>query len=221
MPPARRPSKEDVLSAYRRSELLNAACQVFGQHGFERATMERIATLAGVAKGTIYLYYPSKQSIYDAALTSAFGDLEEITRVRLAESKNLREAIAAFITARTEYFVGRRDFFRMYIGAVAAHITQRKGRPSDLRAMLLRQTHPLEQAVARAIARREIRRVDPSATALAVFDLTRGLVARKLFLVHGAFDAEGHSKDVEFLVDLVWNGLERDRAASQPTKGKR
>jgi len=217
MSPTRRPTKEDVLSAYRRSELLTAACHVFGERGFERATMERIASLAGVAKGTIYLYYPSKQSIYDAALSSAFSDLEEITRVRLAESKDLREAIAAFITARTEYFLERRDFFRMYIGAVAAHITERKGRPSELRAMLARQTHGLEHAIGRAVADGEIRRVDPKATALAIFDLTRGLVARKLFLTQGAFDVEGHGKDVVFLVDLIWNGLERD-AASQPKR---
>ena len=136
-------------------------------------------------------------------------------------AKDLREAIAAFITARIEYFLERHDFFRMYIGAVAAHITERKGRPSELRAMLGRQTHGLEQAVTRAVARREIRSVDPKATALAIFDLTRGLVARKLFMTHGTLDAEGHSEDVEFLVDLVWNGLDRGGAASQPTKRKR
>ncbi|MEP6915595.1 MAG: helix-turn-helix domain-containing protein, partial [Acidobacteriota bacterium] len=66
-------SKEDVLTAYRRSALIQAAVRVFGGSGFEGATMDGIAREAGVAKGTIYLYYPSKQSIYDAALTAGFA----------------------------------------------------------------------------------------------------------------------------------------------------
>ena len=66
---SRRPSKEDVLGSYRREALLAAAMRVFGERGFEGATMERIADEADVAKGTTYLYYRSKQSIYDAALS--------------------------------------------------------------------------------------------------------------------------------------------------------
>ena len=48
--------------------------------------------------------------------------------------------------------------------------------------MVEQQTHRLERAVARAVARREIRRVDSAATALAIFDLTRGLLVRRLSL---------------------------------------
>ena len=59
-------TKEAVVAAFRRGELLSAALRVFGAKGFEPATMDAIAEEAQVAKGTIYLYYPSKQAIYDA-----------------------------------------------------------------------------------------------------------------------------------------------------------
>ena len=52
---------------------------MFGERGFDCATMERIAQEADVAKGTTYLYYRSKQSIYDAALGSGFAELDERT----------------------------------------------------------------------------------------------------------------------------------------------
>jgi AcrR family transcriptional regulator len=50
--PQQRPTKADVITEYRRNALLQAAVQVFGEHGFDCATMEQIAHRADVAKGT-------------------------------------------------------------------------------------------------------------------------------------------------------------------------
>ena len=213
-------SKEDVLTAYRCSALLQAAIRVFGESGFERATMEEIAREADVAKGTIYLYYASKQNIYDAALSSGFAELDEQTRTRLDEAGTLREAISAFITTRTVFFLEHPDFFRLYVGAIAGQITNPKARPSDFHAMIERQTRRLTHAVERAVARREIRRVDPAATATAIFDLTRGLVARRLT---GHADPDV-AEDAAFVADLIWRGLgteEGKRAQRTGDKGKR
>lgn len=205
-----RPSKEEVLTAYRQSELLHAAMRVFGQYGFERATMEQIARDADVAKGTIYLYYKSKQDIYDAALRSGFSNLDERTRARIAEARSLREVIASFIASRAEYFAEHPDFFKMYIAAIATQIIHATAPPAGIQAMIERQTRRLEQAVERAVARREIRIVDPAATALAIFDLTRGLVARRL-ATEAPSDITDHA---DFLADLIWRGLRRGGAAS-------
>ena len=223
---ARKPSKEEVLTAYRRSALLESARKVFGQCGFERATMERIAQEAGVAKGTTYLYYSSKQSIYDEALNEGMAELEEMTRDRLDRAATLREAIAAFISARVDYFLGRREFFRMYVAAVAGHVSEGHSRPSEFRSLINRQTRRLEAAVAEAVGRGEIRAVDPTATALAIFDLTRGMVARKFLAGRGAPDAAAHAQDAEFLTGLIWDGLARHDAprtapAASPKTTKR
>ncbi len=213
MAPALKPSKEDVLSAFRRSALLESARQVFGECGFERATMERIAQEAGVAKGTVYLYYSSKQAIYDEALNEGLAELDQMTRARLEEAATLREAISAFIRARSEYFLARREFFRMYVAAITGHVTERHGRASEFQALIDRQTRRLEAVIARAVARREIRRVDPSATALAIFDLTRGLVARKLMRPADAPEVAGHPDEADFLTELIWSGLGRAGSA--------
>lgn len=205
-----RPTKEDVLTAYRESELLHAAIRVFGECGFERATMEQIAREADVAKGTIYLYYKSKKDIYDAALRSGFADLDERTRARMAEARTLREVIASFIANRAEYFSEHPDFFKMYIAAIASQIIDATTSPAEVQTMVERQTRRLEQEVERAVARREIRRVDPAATALAIFDLTRGLVARRL-ATPAHSDVTDHAA---FLADLIWRGLRRGDTSS-------
>jgi AcrR family transcriptional regulator len=208
-------TKEDVLTAYRRDALLKAAVRVFGECGFDSATMERIAREADVAKGTTYLYYPSKQSIYDAALGGGLAELDARTQAAMEQAPAVRDAITAFITTRAEYFFEHRDFFRMYVAAIARHIMSAKARPSEFQSLIDRQTRRLEQAIARAIARREIRRVDPAATALAIFDITRGLVARRV--TSGTRVMTG---DVQFLSDLVWKGLGGGRERKKE-KGKR
>jgi AcrR family transcriptional regulator len=198
-----RPSKEEVVIAYRRSGLLDAALRVFGARGFEAATMDAIARDARVAKGTIYLYYKSKRSIYDAALRHGLAELERLTRERLRTAGTLQDTIAAFIRTRAEYFDERRDFFRMYVAEIGRQAAGAAA-PAWCRAALDRQTHLLRNAVESAIGRGEIRAVDAAATAQAMFDLTRGMVARRL----SSHQRSHLSDDVKFLVDLIWRGLD-------------
>ena len=48
----------------RPEEILDAAQQVFGESGFARAKLDDIARLAGVSKGTLYLYFDSKETLF-------------------------------------------------------------------------------------------------------------------------------------------------------------
>lgn len=50
----------------RPAELLDAALTVFAEKGFAAARMEDIAVCAGAAKGTLYLYFPSKEAVFEA-----------------------------------------------------------------------------------------------------------------------------------------------------------
>ena len=50
----------------RPAELLDAALAVFAEKGFTAARMEDIAARAGAAKGTLYLYFPSKEAVFEA-----------------------------------------------------------------------------------------------------------------------------------------------------------
>ena len=50
-------------SAARRAQILDAATRVFAEKGFHRATIREIATVAGVADGTIYNYFANKSAL--------------------------------------------------------------------------------------------------------------------------------------------------------------
>jgi AcrR family transcriptional regulator len=180
---------------------------VFGACGFDSATMEAIARQADVAKGTVYLYYNSKRAIYEATLRACMEELEAVVLKRVEAADTLQSAIAAFVATRVEHFQARQDFFRMYLDEIASHVRAPKRRRNLCGAMIDRQARILERLIASAIERGEIRTVDPSATALAVFDMTRGLAARHLL----SREPGDTARDVAFLTDLIWTGLRPTR----------
>jgi AcrR family transcriptional regulator len=62
-----RPTRQRRKEA-RPQELLDAALQLFVERGFAATRMEEVAALAGVSKGTLYLYYASKEDLLKAVI---------------------------------------------------------------------------------------------------------------------------------------------------------
>ena len=58
------PERKDREKEQRREEILNAAEKVFFDRGLAQATMDEIAQHAELSKGTLYLYYQSKEDLY-------------------------------------------------------------------------------------------------------------------------------------------------------------
>ena len=201
------PTKEDVVAEFRRRSIIQAACHVFGEKGFELATVDAIAEAARAAKGTVYLYYPSKQAIYDAVFASGMADIERLIGERLARAASAREAIAAFVTVRAEYFQQHPDFFRVYVAEIARHVASSPESRGACQLALDRQTRALQKVMEKAVAAGEVREVDPEAAALAVFDMSKGLIGRRLLLG----TRSGSHKDITFLTDLIWSGLKPAR----------
>ena len=69
-PPARQRRKQA-----RPLELLDAALELFVERGFAATRSEDVATRAGVSKGTLYLYYPSKEELLKAVVRKNLGAL--------------------------------------------------------------------------------------------------------------------------------------------------
>ena len=62
-PRTRRPAEE------REAQIIEAAFTAFAANGLDETRLEDIARLAGVAKGTIYLYFPNKEALFREMIT--------------------------------------------------------------------------------------------------------------------------------------------------------
>lgn len=69
IPPDAKPVRRRRKHA-RADELRDAALALFVEKGFDATRIEEIAVRAGISKGTLYLYYPSKETLLRAAIVS-------------------------------------------------------------------------------------------------------------------------------------------------------
>ncbi len=83
----------------RQDDILKAALEVFSEHGFAAARLDEVARRAGVAKGTLYLYFPDKETLFERMLQSvAAPGLALLARLAEAENVPAAAAIGALLT---------------------------------------------------------------------------------------------------------------------------
>jgi len=111
----RRPRAE--RSAQRRAAILQAALDEFSARGFAAARLDDVAQRAGVAKGTIYLHFADKESLFQELIRSMLHPL--IDAVELAPKVDLPFPIVAErfldLFVREIYGTRRREIIRLML----------------------------------------------------------------------------------------------------------
>jgi len=109
-----------VDHAKRRDEIALVACKVVASHGFEQATVVRIARAAGYTTGMVAHYYESKQDIILAALRLILKRIEErLTRERDAGEANLLSVLSEALPLDEQRFT-ECAFWMAFWGQVSA-----------------------------------------------------------------------------------------------------
>jgi AcrR family transcriptional regulator len=115
LPKAARKGVREARSAARREAILAAALDEFSLRGFEAARLDDVAKRADVAKGTIYLYFRDKESLFQelirTMLTPVVGTIEAMGEAEMP-LRALAERIAEFFV-REVYETRRRDVIRL------------------------------------------------------------------------------------------------------------
>jgi AcrR family transcriptional regulator len=164
--------------------ILESAAGVLAQR--ERASMSEVAEAAGVARATLYRYYPTREALLEAlgrhALEEAGARLDEAGLERVPVAEGFARAVRALVSVG-DYFVvlahergGAQADFDRRIGTPLRGLIDRGQEAGDLRA----DVHPswlMESLLALVVS------VLPSATALGLEDAVHAITS--LFL-HGA-----------------------------------
>src|SRR6516225_7601312 len=104
-------------SAARRNSILDAALDEFSARGFAAARLDDVAKRAGVAKGTIYLYFADKESLFQELIrikmVPVVGSLELAFGTELPLRAVVEQAIEIFV--REVYGTRRREVIRLMI----------------------------------------------------------------------------------------------------------
>jgi AcrR family transcriptional regulator len=114
---ATRQDARAAKTAARRDAILEAALDEFSAKGFASARLEDVAKRAGIAKGTIYLYFADKESLFQelirAKMVPVVGSLELALATGLPLRTIVEQAVEIFV--REVYGTRRREVIRLLI----------------------------------------------------------------------------------------------------------
>ena len=91
----------------RRAGILAAALDVFAENGFAAARLDDVAQKAGVAKGTLYLYFPDKEALFEALLQGLVSPvLERIQALSADQTLPSSAALGGILTLFQTEIIG-------------------------------------------------------------------------------------------------------------------
>lgn len=105
--------RKKALEAFTRQGILDSAIGLLMSDGIQGFTMERVADEAGVAKGTLYVYFKNKDEILDAALDASFDPVLQEQALILSGNDPPDRKLEAFSLCHLRFFDERRELIRV------------------------------------------------------------------------------------------------------------
>jgi len=176
--PLARSTKADVVSDFRRSQILDAARQSFTRHGVTRTSVETIAKTAGMAKGTVYLYYRSKDEVLHQILTEDLAELKDDALRCVVGPGTIDERLQRFLHAVISFFERRRDFIEHCQLEMSPEL--RKKAKQKLELVFSALTEAWRRVLGEESAHGTIRGADLDAAARTIVSLAHGMSIQRL-----------------------------------------
>jgi TetR/AcrR family transcriptional regulator len=199
--PVKGKTKHEVVTEFRNAEILEAAHKIFAQNGFNGTSVEAIAQEAGIAKGTLYLYYGSKHEIYWAALKSGLVALCGELKQQIEATCTVEDKLRAYVATKLSFFEQHRDFFKIYHAEFGNAIANPIHK--DFTELLLEQLRMIKDILSKGQKQRKIRKVRLESMAFAIFDITRGAITQRLL----GYTETCIQEEIDFLCDFIWKGI--------------
>jgi AcrR family transcriptional regulator len=201
-----RPPNEELRSQ-RREDILEAASKLFAERGFAGADTQELADRLGIAKGTIYRYFPSKEELFLAAADHSM--------------EKLREAVDAGAAEHTEPFAQMR-------GALEAYLQFFETQPQVVELLIQERAHFKDRAtptyfqhrernmgrwrdlIASLIAAGRVREMPVEKIVTVVNDLVYGAMFTNYFTGRKL----SHHEQAADILDVVFHGILSDSERS-------
>lgn len=200
-------SRQDVITQFRTKEIVDAAIQLVNEGGFAKLTVEGVAGRAGVAKGTIYLYFKDKDELIRRVLNRVMMLLVDDVAAQLYGSDSLREKLRRVTEVLNRYAAEYWEIFRFVhhpnVILEYHHCEEFKQRADKL-------VEDLSAVFREGMVRGEIVEANPDILG-AVFLKTVHTIYEKNTAAPGGEAAV----DTDLFIDLLFNGISKERETSK------
>ncbi len=190
--------KRELTKVANRQAIMDAAREVFGELGYETATVRDIIRRTGLAAGTFYNYYRSKDEVYLALSAEGARQFAPLLKAQRAQSADWNEFVRAAIGA---YFLFLSDAHKTWLARrppeeVVPHV---HGETPEMAAVF----NEVREAIVDEIAMGRAPAADPDYVAAACIAIARDVGER--MLTRRPIDTQGAT---EFAVAMIQGGLQ-------------
>lgn len=195
----------------RREEIIQAAEQVFFSKGFDRSTMDDVAEKAELSKGTLYLYFTSKEDLHMAVARNAIRMLKKYTQEAAEGEGSALEKLGRMGRACIEFSRSHPDRMKAIMTLEELEPMALSASTSDVQEMIYKEStvgtviELVEQGVQEKVIRSDI----PALLVAHTLWMTVLSVIRFVTMKHGLLEVLGLSQDQIFTshFELVLNGI--------------
>jgi AcrR family transcriptional regulator len=108
-----RPGKRERTKVANRQAILDAARAVFGELGYDAATVRDIIRRTGLASGTFYNYYKSKEEVFDALADDGARRFRPILRAESDRATDFESFLRGAVRAYFDFLEGEQESWRL------------------------------------------------------------------------------------------------------------
>jgi AcrR family transcriptional regulator len=169
-------TKKQLVQEFRMQAIREAASRVVSDQGVAGATVEAIAAEAGIAKGTIYLYFKNREDLLERAADHALDELLAELGALVDAKETFDAQLRRFVRSALGFFDENRQFFRLYQAA-----GQSMGREeADCRSRRYDEYFTRVSAwIKRAISAGEVRPLDADRVSLVLSEALTAVIRRR------------------------------------------
>ncbi|MFN8442184.1 MAG: TetR/AcrR family transcriptional regulator [Caldilineaceae bacterium] len=187
----------------RRNQILDAATKVFAEKGFARATIKEIARVAGVADGTIYIYFKNKEDLMLGLMHRINQSDQRAEDFAQAATQPAEDFSVAYFRQRMEFMGNQMATFQAILQEVLGNETLRKEYLEKVIEPTMTVAKPYFEAL---IANRTIRPIEPAMTINVITGSVLGVLLLRML---GYMNVEEQWEELpEVLFEILFKGLQ-------------
>jgi TetR/AcrR family fatty acid metabolism transcriptional regulator len=98
----------------KRQKIMQAAIKIFSRKGYNPAAIDEVAKGAGIAKGTLYLYFQDKEDLFYSTIMYVLANLRLLLEEKIDEKDTPIKILEDLAFYQLSYFSQNRDFFGIF-----------------------------------------------------------------------------------------------------------
>lgn len=191
---------ESELQIKRRKEIFEAAQQIFSSVGFHKADMNEIAKKANIAKGTVYLYFPSKKDLFINLISKG---LDTLTHEIESEIQHIDDPIERFKKSVATYMTFFKNNQSLYRILLHPDKEIKEDIEKTWQNYTLSKIPAVIETLDEGIKLGKLRKIDSQTVSYMIL----GMIDHVLYQWMLDPELEPMQKNIDVVVDVLFNGI--------------